>query len=262
MIGALDFLHNGALTTGKLVLDPIIPEVISIRNFNCYKSLKQKNMKTKIFTLLFVALFLITGMTQTSGQGFSLGVKAGAGFSYISHFNNSGGLLKRSPTIMVDGGLIGNIGFTKLVSLQFEILYEQKGEQYKMSFLENSSKSKLHLDYLTLPILVEFAHSFGNVKLFGGLGPYIGYALGGKMISPDETEGIKFGKNNFRRFDAGAAADLGVGIKAGKGHIILDLRYNYGLIDLQQPEHKPDGYKPHCNRNAVISVGYIIPLGK
>jgi hypothetical protein len=219
-------------------------------------------MKTKIVTIFFIAILLVTGTTKTSAQGFSLGFKAAASFSYLSHFDNQEGLRTRSPHIMAGGGLIGNVGFSELLSLQFEVLYEQKGEDYKMTFMDITEKVKLSMDYLTLPVLLEFSHDFGNFRLFGGLGPYIGYALGGKIKVADSTMKIEFGKNNFNRFDVGASVNLGGGLKVGNGHIFLDLRYNYGFMDIYQPETKPDGYKTHCNRNFVASIGYIIPLGK
>jgi hypothetical protein len=219
-------------------------------------------MKTKIVILSLLTLFAFIANVNTSAQGFSLGLKAGAGFSYLSNFIDGDGHLKRSTNIMADGGLVGNLSFSKLVSLQFEILYEQKGENYRITFDESSEKVGLYLNYLTLPILVEFSHSFGSIKLFGGLGPYVGYALDGKIVLAEEREKITFGEGNFRRFDVGASADLGVGFKVGRGHLILDLRYNYGFMDIMQPKNKPDGYKSHCNRNFAIYLGYQIPLGK
>lgn len=219
-------------------------------------------MKTKIVTISLLSLFLLSGSTQTSGQGFSLGAKAGAGFSYLSNFDNNEGMLKRSPNIMFDGGLIGNAAFSKLISLQFEVLFEQKGEVYKMTVDETTEKLNFRMNYLTLPILLQFSQSFGNIKLFGGLGPYVGYAISGKFGTSDASVKIKFGKGEFSRIDAGAAVNLGAGFKAGRGHILLDLRYNYGLMDIIQPEEKQDGYKTKCNRNFVVSVGYLIPLGK
>lgn len=219
-------------------------------------------MKTKIFALSLLALLLMTGATNLRGQTFSLGVKAGAGFSYYSNFDKMEGLLKRSPNIGIDAGLIGNVRLSNLISLQFETLFEQKGEKYKMTLGNSSETAKIYMNYITLPVLLEFSHSFGNFSLFGGVGPYVGYALGGKTVTPDTTVKMEYGKDKFRRFDAGASAGLGAGLKAGKGKIFLDLRYNYGFMDIEQLSKKPEGYKAHNNRNFVLSFGYIIPLGK
>jgi hypothetical protein len=223
-------------------------------------------MKTKIISLCMLALILLFGSAKTYGQGFSLGAKAGAGFSYLSNFEKNGGDTKRFTNIMFDGGLIGNLCFTKSISLQFEILFEQKGEKYEINFpimgINETMKMRLFLNYLTLPIMVEFSHQFGDFKLFGGLGPYIGYALDGKMIIADQKMSIKFGTDEFRRFDAGLSVDLGGGFKVGRGNIFLDLRYNYGFMDIQQFKEKPEGYKTRCNRNFGIYLGYLIPLGK
>jgi Outer membrane protein beta-barrel domain len=221
-------------------------------------------MKTKTISLCMLSLILLFGSAKTLGQGFSLGAKAGVGLSYFSNFDDGGtDMTKRSTNIMFDGGLIGNLSFTKSVSLQFELLFEQKGEKYKITLLQEM-KARLYLNYLTLPIMVEFSHQFGNFKLFGGLGPYIGYALDGKMIFGDQKESIKFGTGDgeYRRFDAGLSVNLGGGFKVGRGNIFLDLRYNYGFIDVQQLKDKPEGYKTHCNRNFGIYLGYLIPLGK
>ncbi len=219
-------------------------------------------MKTRLVAFSLLAMILLAGTAQTSGQGFSIGAKAGVGFSYLSNFKDYEDMLKRSPNIMADGGLTGNAAFTSLVSLQFELLYEQKGEKLQTTYQGITTKVSLLINYITLPILVEFGHSFGNVKIFGGIGPYIGYAINGKVVAPGSNDKIEFGKDNYRRFDAGGSADLGAGIKAGPGHIFLDLRYNYGLMDIQQMTNKPDGYKSLCNRNFVVSLGYLLPLGK
>lgn len=221
-------------------------------------------MRTKTFTLTILAIFLIIVTARTFGQNFSLGAKAGAGISYLSHFEKNGSDMKRMPNIMIHGGFIGNIRFTNLVSLQFEILYQQNGERYKFPdvFPDQSSTSRLYINYLTMPVLVEFGHSFGNFNIFGGIGPYVGYALDGKVVSGDHKTNIKFGSNEFRRFDAGVSVDMGAGVKAGPGNIFLDMRYNFGFMDVMQFKSKPEGYKPHCNRNFDISFGYMIPLGK
>jgi hypothetical protein len=206
-------------------------------------------------------LIFLTGAANLSAQTFSLGAKGGASISYYSNFDKMGGLLKRIPNIGIDAGLIGNVKLTKLLSLQFELLYEQKGEQYKLT-IETTETAKINLNYITMPILLQFSHTFGKIKLFYGAGPYMGYALDGRMTDSESKENVKFGKDNFRRFDAGATVNLGFGIKAGRGHIFLDARYNYGFMDVEQLSHKPDGYKPHNNRNFAVCAGYMIPLGK
>ena len=180
-------------------------------------------MKTKTFALSLLALLLMTGATSLPGQSFSLGVKAGAGFSYYSNFDKMGGLLKRSPNIMIDAGLIGNVRLGKLISLQFETLYEQKGEKYTVT-VGNSESIRIFMNCLTLPVLLEFSHSFGNFSLFYGVGPYVSYALGGKTVTPDSTAKIEFGKDKFRRFDVGASADLGFGLKTWKGKGLPSIR--------------------------------------
>jgi hypothetical protein len=220
-------------------------------------------MKTINFIPALLALLILAATSRTSAQTFSLGAKAGAGISYFSNFDKGDYDIKRSPNIMVQGGLVAKLDLSKLVGIQFEILYHQNGEKYEMAVEPGlTTEMKLAINYITLPVLAEFSHAFGKVTLFGGLGPYFGYALNGKTTVLGTSEKIDFGKDNYRRFDVGASGDVGIGLKAGKGNIFLDFRYNYGFMDVMQVEDKPEGYKPHCTRNFGIYLGYMIPLGK
>lgn len=220
-------------------------------------------MKTRISTIVIMIFVLITGSVKTSGQQLSLGAKTGIGFATFSNFDPGEGSVTRSPNTMVQGGFVMDYKFGKLIGISVEALYQQKGEVYKST--SSSAKLKLYMNYLTIPIMVKASHSFGNFTIFGGLGPYMGYALNGKLVGLGNDKGsvkLEFGKDNFRRFDVGICIGLGGGIKLGPGNLFLDARYDYGLLDVQQPVDKPEGYKTHCNRNFGISLGYMFHLGK
>jgi hypothetical protein len=227
-------------------------------------------MKTKIISLCMLTLILFFGTARTFGQGLSLGAKVGIGLAYFSNFDDGGDKdFKRSPDMTILGGVIMNYKFGKLIGLQTELLFQQKGEVYKENVENNGTselyKAKIFFNYLTLPILIQASHSFGKFNLFGGLGPYVGYALNGKIIAikPDKDEiKLEFGKDKFRRIDVGLSIDLGCGYKLGPGNCFLDLRYDLGFMDIQQIADKPDGYKTKSTRNFGIAFGYLIPLGK
>ncbi len=220
-------------------------------------------MKAILIFGIALGLAMLTSPVKTSAQHLSLGAKAGAGLSNISNFESGGGSIKRSPNVMVQGGFIMKYMFGDLIGIKTEVLFQQKGEVY--SGTTSSAKFKIYLNYITLPILVEVSHTFGNITLFGGAGPYMGYALNGKVVAINPSSGsinLTFGKGDFRRFDTGLCFDLGGGAKAGPGNLFLNLRFDLGLMDLSQPTTKPSGYKTHDTRNFGISAGYLIPIGK
>ena len=223
-------------------------------------------MKTRAF-IIMLAMMLTAGILKTSAQGLSLGAKAGIGIPYFTHFDLMDDDLKRTPGIMAQGGFILNYKFNSLIGIQAELLYQQKGEKIKgyINDLEEDVETRILLNYLTLPVLVQVSHSFNNFNLFGGFGPYIGYALNGKIIEtqPEKVENkLQFGKNNFRRIDFGLSFDLGCGYKVGPGNLFLDLRYDLGFLDVFYITGSPEGYKKRCPRSADITVGYLIPIGK
>jgi hypothetical protein len=92
-----------------------------------------------------------------------------------------------------------------------------------------------------------YLHSFpGGNALFGGLGPYIAYGVGGKTLNmPD------FGSEAFRRFDAGlnfkAGYQMDMGLRFGLG-------YDLGLFDKSRD---PSDYTSR-NRSFSVSVGYSV----
>lgn len=220
-------------------------------------------MKAILIFGIALGLAIITYPVKTSAQHLSLGAKAGVGLSNISNFDSEGGLVKRTPNAMVQGGFIMNFMFGDLLGIKAEILFQQKGEVYTGSTYP--AKFRIYLNYITLPILVEVSHKFGKITLFGGAGPYVGYALNGKVVAINPSSGdetLTFGKGDFRRFDTGLCFDLGSGYKLGPGNLFLNLRFDLGLMDLSQPITKPSGYKTHDTRNFGISAGYLIPIGK
>jgi hypothetical protein len=226
-------------------------------------------MKANNFKIIVLALVIFTGTAKSFGQGLSLGAKAGIGFSYLSNFEKSSGI-DRKTNMMALGGLIMNYKFGKLIGIQVELLYQQKGEVYKMDFEYDGNtttyKDKIVLNYITLPVLLHLSHSFGKFNLFGGFGPYGGYAFNGKIkaIEPDkDEEKLEFGKDRLRRFDVGLSFDLGFGIKGDSGgNLFLDLRYDLGLLDIVWATDKPDDYKSTCTRSVGVTLGYMIPIGK
>ena len=125
------------------------------------------------------------------------------------------------------------------------------------------------------------------MKFYGNVGPYLGYALGGKAKSEatinGETESadakIKFGMepenytgddlyldDQFNRLDLGLYLGAGIQKNMGPGALIVDARFGFSLTDSNNtdeiyPNGKPDDYDPNKFNNFTISVGYMIPLG-
>ena len=93
------------------------------------------------------------------------------------------------------------------------------------------------LVYAEVPLLALFrARLNPSIRFYGGVGPYVGIGLGGKLSSTYSLFGerdIVFGSgrvasNSYRRVDYGASAAAGLEVK----RFLIGLNYTYGLVDL------------------------------
>lgn len=137
-------------------------------------------------------------------------------------------------------GVVADFGITENFSIMPELLFAQRGCKYKDADLNST------LNYLQLPVNAAYKFDVGyGSKLFIFAGPYIGYAVSGKVGSAD----IKFGSadDEMKAFDFGL--NVGVGYEYEK--VFFKLQYNPGLINMS---HYTD---PSIrNTNIAVSVGY------
>jgi hypothetical protein len=110
-------------------------------------------------------------------------------------------------------------------SFRGELEYIGKGA--KTSF--DNSTSRIHLNYIEVPLTVCYNFPAGDGHIFGGLGPYFAYGIGGK-IKGDGFSEKSFGENDggYKRFDAGLT--LMTGYKMSNP-FSFSLSYDYGLVN-------------------------------
>lgn len=120
--------------------------------------------------------------------------------------------------------------------------YVQKGAKFE------ANGGTIGLNYLELPINAIYTYKIGLGSLYGGIGPYFAYGVGGK----DGGES-SFGENNggFKRFDAGLNFMLGYKLQMG---LSLDFGYDLGLANIEYASQDVTGH----SRSFSINVGYQI----
>ncbi len=117
--------------------------------------------------------------------------------------------------------------------------YKNDGTSVRMNYLEVSQK-----------ILYNYEMA-DKSSLYGGLGPYFAYGIGGKASGNGFSESTFGGEDGYKRFDAGLR--IGVGYYMSSG---LDFQLNYDL-GLTNISPAPD-FTSHT-RSFGFSVGYSIP---
>jgi hypothetical protein len=120
-----------------------------------------------------------------------------------------------------------------------------------LGFVQKGSKTNgiaSRLNYLEGQSDALYQHWFSSGDaVFGGLGPYIAYGLGGKSDGIDNFGGM----DGYKRFDAGLNLKAGYQMDIGLRFI---LGYDLGLYDKSSD---PSDYTSR-NRSFSLSVGYSV----
>src|SRR6478735_3904447 len=104
-----------------------------------------------------------------------LGIKGGVNFSSVTNLNGN-------DRISGFGGLFLHNSLNKHWCIQPELLYSAQGER---SFDENGVKNNLNLNYLQLPVMVQY---FATRHFYLEAGPQVGYLLQARREGPNEDK--------------------------------------------------------------------------
>jgi len=215
-----------------------------------------------LMKLLFVFV-LLSMTTQIYGQ--SITVKGGLNLSNMTAKDNDDTYnddFKMKPGFHI--GATAEFPVSETAAFETGLLLSTKGykEKYKETYGGETyeSKSSVNLLYLDIPILAKAYFNIADAKIFGALGPYIGYGLSGKSKyeysgmgeTGSEEEDIKWGSgqnDHLKRLDFGLSAGAGIEMKS----IVIGLSYNLGLANISSDTS--NGMKG-SNRVLELSVGY------
>jgi len=208
-------------------------------------------MKTRL--LFFVLILFIPSLILA--QKTSFGILGGINFQNLNGKDAVGDKLENTLLIGFHAGANAQIPVAPDFYFQPGLLFSTKGAK------DNTIKIKL--SYLELPLNLVYKGSLGKGYVMLGFGPYLGYAIGGKVVpeSGSSTD-IEF-KNVvelgelgtfYKAFDAGA--NIFAGFEMANG-IFLQLDTHLGLLKIN-PEDKgiTDDKTSIKNTGFGLSVGY------
>jgi len=251
------------------------------------------------FTLFTCICFLFTGSCRAQ---IKLGIQGGMSIPNLSGGTNeiSQGYTSRfAPSF----GIFGNYKLNQNIYLQAEINFDGQGGQRNgiqpitssdipiqppNGYFYANFKNVSVLNYLEIPITINYVFGNSSLRYFVDAGPYIGYLLNAKEVTSGIST-IYIDKNGFplmipapptyqtlapvppQSFDAttdvySSLNKINIGLTGGLGilypistsqAIILKLKGMYGLTVIQK--YSADG-KSHTG-NLVVEVGYEFKLG-
>jgi Outer membrane protein beta-barrel domain len=184
-------------------------------------------MKTK-FLLFAAATMLSTAMYAQSKTTF--GIRAGVNFQNLNGRDAADNKLENKLKTGFNAGVNAEIPVATDFYVQPGLLFTTKGAKADVGDF------KTNLSYVELPINLLYKPVLGTSKLLLGFGPYLGYAIGGKVKNDNSSVDINFGDKvgEIKRFDAGAnflagyefTTNLSFQLNAGLGLVNINNRAN------------------------------------
>jgi hypothetical protein len=172
-------------------------------------------MKKPIIIVALLMSIAGTAQAQYRGRGgnVSLGLKAGASLTNLVGADANG----YKNRFGVNAGIFANIGLTRLVAFQPEVLYSQKGVKYV-----NNNDASFRLHYIDVPL----AFHINTDGFFFEAGPQVGFLVAAKYQAGSTSTTVT---DNYKSVDFGYLAGLGYQLKHGLG---IGLRYNGGFTNI------------------------------
>jgi hypothetical protein len=226
-------------------------------------------MKTKLFTISAVFIFLTIALQAQIG----FGLLGGVNFQNINGKDISGNKLKNGLLTGFHAGVNVNILVAPEFYFQPGLLFSVKGA--KNDFFSPPTKASgdlvttTRLSYIEIPLNLLYRPQLGNGYMLLGFGPYFAFGIGGKENSEFGSlsfkRDVKFkntvtnlgdllGTAYYRPFDAGANIFFGYELSMG---VFLQLNAQLGLLKIN-PEYSwaTDSKASYRNTGYGISIGY------
>lgn len=201
-------------------------------------------------------------------------IKAGIAISNVDAKNKAGNKANTSSAAGLYLALGPTINLSERFSLEPAVVFAKRGfERKEGNFIGWGKDFKANTSYIEMPIDIVFNAMIGKGTLQVGLGPYIGYGLGGKWktsgpvylddIAIGEEGNIKFtndaSEGEYRDYNLARPFDYGARAKVSylfMRHYLVGMEFQKGIANL---ESKWGDYKSGGtirNRSLGISVGY------
>lgn len=223
-------------------------------------------MKTRMLIILMI-FFIATPIASAQIQGrqkMSFGILGGVNFQNLNGKDMAGDALENTMILGYHGGINIQIPVAPEFYFQPGLLFSTKGAKNTEGALTNTVK----LSYVELPLNVVYKGWLGNGYFMLGFGPYVGYAIGGKVITEGGSAAVERDvefKNvveltdpittpYFKGLDAGGNIFFGYEMAAG---IFFQVNAQLGMININ-PEYKilPEDKSIIKNTGFGVSLGY------
>lgn len=203
-------------------------------------------MKTPLTACLALLYLLLWPAGEAEAQFFQqkprLGIRAG--LTYAQLRRDRGDTNRRFG---LAAGLFTRVPLNEGVFLQPELLFGQKGGRTEGNFAVSDTVSvpvtvRYRISYLEVPLLVHAVlptEGTARASFFGG--PYAGLTVRSRAgTDPEEINGEPLTpQENYEDLDYGVTIGMNLDVPWKERTVVLDLRYDYGLRDIDDISTAP-----------------------
>lgn len=221
-------------------------------------------MKTRILIIISIFFLSLTFTTAQEIKKVSFGVLGGVNFQNLSGKDFNGDKLENKLIVGFHVGANIMIPLAPEFYFQPGLLFSTKGAKYS----DDLSTSTTRLSYIELPLNLVYRAQLGNGYIFLGLGPYLGYAIMGKVQTEiaGNTEKTDIEFQNvveisdpltvpyYKALDVGANIFFGYELPFG---VFAQINAQLGLVKIN-PEYEAlaDDKSSIKNTGFGLSLGY------
>jgi hypothetical protein len=225
-------------------------------------------MKTRLLTILTIVALSITMASAQGTDKLSFGVLGGVNFQNLNGKNVSGDKLENEMILGYHAGVNVQIPIAPQFYFQPGLIFSTKGAKNVSTFTGVEYTTTTKLSYVEMPLNLVYKALLGNGYFMLGFGPYIGYGIGGKVVTEGGSisldQDIEF-QNVVETTDDMTvpyykALDFGGNIFAGyelSNGIFVQFNTQLGMVKIN-PEYKilPDDESIVKNTGFGLSLGY------
>jgi hypothetical protein len=204
-----------------------------------------------------IILILIL-VTMSIGLVYAQSVFGIKGGMNISRITGDDAVSSSDSHLGFHGGAFMQYNLMEAFIIQPELLYTQKGYNYKYTLADIDYKIRNSYDYVEVPLLLKLNVAVGDLKIQPYVGPAVSY-----LISAKTKETLSDGSTTITHNNdvADQMNKLAFGFAVGAeiefmNRFMFGGRYNFGLSDIYQKD--VEGQGPDVQNGVfMLSLGYL-----
>lgn len=216
------------------------------------------------FRAICAMLVAVTSLwSSASAVDLALGVKGGLNLSR-TYGVDYGDFMVMRPGLAIGAGL--QLKLANAFAIQPEVLFSCKGIKLE----EDDNSEQLSFRYLEIPVLFQVIIPASETvvpQIYAG--PAIAFKMGVKAKAEEDGKTVDIPdayneviSDMMNTVDFGIAMGAGLGIKAGPGRLILDVRYTLGLTGIQditdEVEEAADALGASIDKEKNMALSFML----